>query len=214
MPVYAATIFLSAFLLFLVQPLIAKQIVPWFGGSPAVWNTCMVFFQVLLLAGYAYSDWITRKLSPRAQTLLHVALLLLCLALMPIIADPGWKPSGEEDPVWRILALLGATIGLPYFLLSSTGPLIQACFARRFGGEHVYRLFALSNFGSLLALLAFPFVIETTISNHDQAIGWSVGFALFALLCAASVHLSANASGTDNASMRYSILPCVEVGLP
>jgi MFS family permease len=161
----------------------------------------MVFFQVLLLAGYAYSDWITRKLSPRAQTLLHVALLLLCLALMPIIADPGWKPSGEEDPVWRILALLGATIGLPYFLLSSTGPLIQACFARRFGGEHVYRLFALSNFGSLLALLAFPFVIETTISNHDQAIGWSVGFALFALLCAASVHLSANASGTDNASI-------------
>lgn len=189
--VYAATIFLSAFLLFLVQPIIAKQILPWFGGSPAVWNTCMVFFQMLLLAGYAYSDWMTHCLKPRVQAVVHAVLLAASLALLPIIADPSWKPSGEEDPVWRILALLTATIGLPYFLLSSTGPLIQACFARRFGGERVYRLFALSNFGSLLALLAFPFVIETLVPTHAQAVGWSAGFALFALLCATSVMLAA-----------------------
>src|SRR3954469_2090253 len=164
MPVFASTIFLSAFLLFLVQPLIAKQILPWFGGAPSVWNTCMVFFQTLLLAGYAYSDWSTRKLSPRAQAAVHCGLLAASLFILPIAADPSWKPAGDEDPVWRILALLTATIGLPYFLLSSTGPLVQACFVRRFGGERVYRLFALSNFGSLLALLAYPLAIERLMS--------------------------------------------------
>ena len=191
MPVFASTIFLSAFLLFLIQPIIAKQILPWFGGSPAVWNTCMVFFQMLLLAGYTYSDWSIRRLTPRAQAILHCVLLGVSLAVLPIVADPAWKPGGDEDPVWRILALLGATIGLPYFLLSSTGPLIQACFARRYGGERVYRLFALSNFGSLLALLAFPFAIEMLINTRGQAVSWSVAYALFALLCGASVVLAA-----------------------
>jgi SAM-dependent methyltransferase len=193
MPVFASTIFLSAFLLFLVQPIIAKQILPWFGGTPAVWNTCMLFFQMLLLAGYAYSDWSIAKLRPRAQAILHCVLLVASLAVLPIIADASWKPGGDEDPVWRILALLGATIGLPYFLLSSTGPLIQACFARRYGGERVYRLFALSNLGSLLALLAFPFAIEMLISTHGQAVGWSVGYGLFVLLCGACVILAAGA---------------------
>ncbi|MFM9972671.1 MAG: spermidine synthase [Burkholderiales bacterium] len=193
MPVFASTIFLSAFLLFLVQPIIAKQILPWFGGTPAVWNTCMLFFQMLLLAGYAYSDWSIAKLKPRAQAILHCVLLGVSLISLPILADAGWKPQGDEDPVWRILALLGATIGLPYFLLSSTGPLIQACFARRYGGERVYRLFALSNFGSLLALLAFPFAIEMLVSTHGQAIAWSVGYGVFVLVCGASVMLSAGA---------------------
>ncbi len=191
MPVFASTIFLSAFLLFLVQPIIAKQILPWFGGTPAVWNTCMLFFQILLLAGYAYSDWTIRKLSPRAQAILHCALLIASLAVLPIVADLGWKPDGDEDPVWRILALLAATIGLPYFLLSSTGPLIQAGFARRYGGERVYRLFALSNFGSLLALLSFPFAIEMLVSTHGQAVGWSIGYGVFVLFCGASLVLAA-----------------------
>ncbi|MSQ50716.1 MAG: hypothetical protein EXR28_02385 [Betaproteobacteria bacterium] len=191
MLVFASTIFLSAFLLFLVQPIIAKQILPWFGGTPAVWNTCMLFFQMLLLAGYAYSDWTIHKLSPRGQAILHCALLIASLAVLPIVADLGWKPGGDEDPVWRILALLGATIGLPYFLLSSTGPLVQAGFARRYGGERVYRLFALSNFGSLLALLSFPFAIEMLISTHGQAVAWSFGYGVFVLLCGASVVLAA-----------------------
>jgi SAM-dependent methyltransferase len=190
MPVFAATIFLSAFLLFLVQPIIAKQILAWFGGAPAVWNTCMVFFQALLLLGYAYSDWSTRKLSPRAQALLHTALLAASVLLLPIAADASWKPGGEEDPVGRILVLLTATIGLQYFLLSSTGPLVQACFVRRFGGERVYRLFALSNLGSLLALLAYPLVIETVISTRAQAIGWSAAYVGYAVLCAACLLLS------------------------
>ena len=196
MPVFASTIFLSAFLLFLVQPIIAKQILPWFGGAPAVWNTCMVFFQTLLLAGYAYADWSTRRLSPRAQALVQTALLVASAALLPIVADASWKPSGSEDPVWRILALLTVSIGLPYLMLSSTGPLVQACFARRFGGANVYRLFALSNFGSMLALLAYPLVIETEVTTRVQAIAWSVAYAAYALLCASCMLMASGPSST------------------
>ena len=180
---YAATIFLSAFLLFLVQPLIAKQIVPWFGGSSAVWTTCLVFFQFLLLAGYAYSDWITRRLGPRLQSIVHVVLLAASLVSLPIVAGAAWKPVGDEEPTWRILGLLAATIGLPYFLLSTTGPLVQAWFARAFPLATVYRLFALSNLASLIALVSYPFAIEPWISTLGQAYAWSAGYATFVLLC-------------------------------
>ncbi len=142
MILYALTIFASAFLLFLVQPLMAKQILPWFGGSAAVWTTCLVFFQFLLLIGYAYADWTTRHMRARHQVALHVVLLVASLFSLPIIANVSWKPGGEEDPTLRILGLLGATIGLPYFLLSTTGPLVQAWFARSFPAGTVYRLFA------------------------------------------------------------------------
>ena len=165
MLLHAGTIFLSAFLLFLVQPVIAKQILPWFGGSAAVWTTCLVFFQLLLLAGYAYSDWTTRKLSARKQVALHIVLLAASIGSLPIIPDAGWKPAGDEDPTWRILGLLTVTIGLPYFLLSTTGPLVQAWFARTFPAGTVYRLFALSNFGSLLALLSYPFAFEFCVTT-------------------------------------------------
>src|SRR5882724_21426 len=122
---YAGTIFLSAFLLFLVQPIVAKQILPWFGGTSAVWTTCMVFFQVLLLGGYAYSHFITRRLAPRAQARLHLALLVLSLVFLPIVPREWLKPTGGQDAALGIIVLLRATIGLPYFLLSSTGPLVQ-----------------------------------------------------------------------------------------
>ena len=190
MVLYALTIFTSAFLLFLVQPIIAKQILPWFGGSAAVWTTCLVFFQFLLLAGYAYSDWTTRKLSARRQVVLHVVLLAASLASLPIVSDTGWKPAGDEDPTWRILGLLTVTIGLPYFLLSTTGPLVQAWFARTFPAGTVYRLFALSNFGSLLALLSYPFAFEPWITTAVQSWGWSAAYVAFAALCAASALFS------------------------
>ena len=138
MLVYALTITLSAFLLFLVQPIIAKQILPWFGGSSAVWTTCVFFFQFLLLAGYAYAHAVVRFLSPRAQILVHVAMLAASLAVLPIVAGADWKPTGEENPSLRILGLLLATVGLPYFLLSSTSPLVQAWYSRRF--DSPYRL--------------------------------------------------------------------------
>src|SRR5579863_5742446 len=128
MILYAATIFLSAFLLFQVQPLIAKIILPWFGGSAAVWSAAMLFFQLVLLAGYAYSHWSIRTLKPRTQMMVHAGLLLASCALLPILPSPAWRPTAAGDPTLRILMLLGATIGLPYFLLSSTSPLLQAWF--------------------------------------------------------------------------------------
>ena len=195
MLIYALTIFASAFLLFLVQPIMAKQILPWFGGSAAVWTTCLMFFQIVLLAGYAYADWTVRFLKPRPQVILHVALIVISLLSLPIIAGSGWKPDGDEDPTWLILGLLVATIGLPYFLLSTTGPLLQAWFARSFPqAKNVYRLFALSNGASLIALVAYPFVLEPYVTTHEQSIGWSFGYALFVVLCGASALFSLRAS--------------------
>ncbi len=187
---YAFTIFVSAFLLFLVQPIIAKQILPWFGGSSAVWTTCMVFFQCVLFAGYAYADWIARRFPVRKQAVIHAALLLLSLISLPIIANVGWKPAGSDDPSWRILGLLTATIGLPYFLLSTTGPLVQAWFVRGYSRTTVYRLYALSNLASLLALLAYPFLIEPWVKTQTQAWTWSGVYLLFVVACGASARLT------------------------
>jgi len=184
MPLVAATIALCAFLLFLVQPIIAKQILPWFGGSSAVWTTCMVFFQVVLLGGYAYAHALTRYARPRTQARVHISLLAASLLFLPIVAREFFKPGGEEDAALAILWLLTATIGLPYFLLSATGPLLQRWITHRFAEKTVYRLFALSNFGSLLGLLSFPFLIEPFASSRVQAQAWSLSYAVFALACA------------------------------
>lgn len=186
MPLYAVTIFISAFLLFLVQPVMAKQILPWFGGSAAVWTTCLVFFQTALLAGYAYCDLAVHRLTPRAQVKLHSTLLVLSLAMLPIIPGAQWKPTGAENPSWLILGMMAATIGLPYFLLSTTSPLVQAWFARARPGASPYRLFALSNLASMLALVGYPFLLEPWSPTRTQAIGWSLGYALFVGLCAAA----------------------------
>jgi len=185
MLLYAATIFVSAFLLFLVQPVMAKQILPWFGGSATVWTTCLVFFQIALLAGYTYVDWTVRKLAPRRSVVLHVGLLVLSLAVLPIVPGERWKPLGEENPSWLILGMLTLTIGLPYFLLSTTSPLVQAWFARRFPAASPYRLFALSNLASMLALLGYPFLLEPWSATRAQALGWSLAYVAFAALCAA-----------------------------
>lgn len=180
---YAATTFLSAFLLFLIQPLIAKQILPWFGGSAAVWTTCMLFFQMLLLAGYAYADGVVRWWKPRTQVVVHLVLLLCSLSVLPIIADSSWKPAGTEDPIFRILLLLLVAIGLPYLMLSATTPLLQAWYWRKFRSVVPYRLFALSNFASLLALVGYPLLVEPWFGGLEAARAWSVGYALFVLVC-------------------------------
>jgi len=179
---FYAVVALSAFLLFLVQPLIAKQILPWFGGSSAVWTTCMLFFQGALLLGYAYSDVTPRALGTKRQPLLHIVVALLALLVLPILAPESWKPLGGEEPISRILMLLAVTIGLPYVLLSTTSPLIQSYFARLHPGSDPYRLFALSNAASLIALVAYPLVIEPFVGTRMQAIGWSLLFAVFVLL--------------------------------
>ena len=181
---FALVIFISAFLIFLVQPLIAKQILPWFGGSAAVWATCLLFFQTALLAGYAYADAVTRWLSLKRQVMLHTALLGAAALTMPILVGEGWRPQGSEEPISRILLLLTATIGLPYFLLATTTPLVGAWYARRFQAAAPYRLFALSNLASLLALLGFPFLIEPQLGNRQVTWVWSALFGIFAVLCA------------------------------
>ena len=176
--VFALAIFVSAFLLFQVQPLISKFILPWFGGSPGVWTTAMLFFQSLLFLGYMYSHLTSRWLGLRGQTLLHLGLLVAALLTLPIIPKETWKPADEAEPTWRILGLLAATVGLPYFLLSSTGPLLQAWFTRAYRGRSPYRLYALSNVGSLLALISYPCLVEPWWELPRQAWAWSAGFVV------------------------------------
>lgn len=180
---FAFTIFAGAFLLFAVQPLVAKYILPWFGGGPGVWTTCLLFFQTLLLGGYLYAHLSATRLTPRRQAWLHVVLLAAALALLPIIPSARWKPEGGDDPIGRILLLLTVSVGLPYFVLSATGPLMQQWFSLTNPGRSPYRLYALSNTGSLLALLSYPFYFERVLSRQAQASWWSVGLWLFAAGC-------------------------------
>jgi len=193
--VYAATIFLSAFLLFQVQPMIAKFILPWFGGSAAVWSAALLFFQLLLLAGYLYAHCLIRYVKPKRQVAVHLTLLVISLVTLPIIPKDYWKPVGGTDPLLGILLLLGATVGLPYTLLSATSPLLQAWYVRTHSGAIPYRLFALSNFGSMLALLSYPFLVEPNIALRSQARIWSLGFAAFAIACGLAAWKSRG--GTD-----------------
>jgi hypothetical protein len=178
----AATIFVSAFLLFQVQPIISKMILPWFGGSPAVWTTCVLFFQLVLLAGYGYAHALIRYVSPARQGVVHGLLLALAIFTLPITPTEWWKPRDGSLPALRILFLLAAKVGLPYFLLSSSGPLVQAWFARVYPRTSPYRLYALSNVGSLLALLSYPFLFEPLLGTTTQGWMWSSVFLGFALL--------------------------------
>jgi predicted O-methyltransferase YrrM len=185
----AATIFLGAFLLFLIEPLFAKLILPWFGGSAAVWATCLVFFQTALLLGYVYADAISRRLTPARQAVAHIGLLTVSLLWLPIAPQVFWRSHAAIDPAWRILGLLTFSIGPPFFLLAATSPLVQAWYARRASSQSPYHLFALSNFASLLALLSFPFLVEPHLSSSRQAALWSILYAVFAICCSLSAWL-------------------------
>ena len=180
---YALTIFTGAFLLFQVQPLIGKYILPWFGGGPGVWTTCLLFFQVVLLGGYAYAHFSSTRLTPRRQVIVHFILMGLSLAMLPITPSASWRVQVGGDPNWQILLLLSATIGLPYFVLSSTGPLMQQWFSQTNAGVSPYRLYALSNVGSLLALLSYPLFFEVKFPRHTQAAMWSGGLIFFVIVC-------------------------------
>ena len=181
---YGVAIFLSAFLLFQVQPLIAKIILPWFGGAAAVWVVCLLFFQVMLLLGYFYALALTRWAPTRVQGSVHALVVASSLLVLPILPKSSWTPSGPDAPIRHILLILGATVGLPYFSLSSTSPLLQAWYSRTHPGGTPYRFYALSNAGSILALLTYPFLVEPIFSSSHQATGWSVAYACVASLCA------------------------------
>ncbi len=191
MSYYAVTIFLSAFLLFQVEPMIGKYILPWFGGIPAVWSTIMVFFQVMLLAGYAYSHWLVERLAPRRQGILHLGLLAASISLMlvfslqwrsPITPGVDWKPQGDSLPVLGIFKILLAGVGLPYLILSTNSPIMQAWHHYSYPGKSPYRLYALSNVGSLLALISYPILFEPLFTLRTQAWIWSLGYFAFVLL--------------------------------
>ena len=180
---YCATVFLSAFLLFQVQPVVGKYILPWFGSTPGVWTTCMLFFQMLLLGGYAYAHFIVSRLEPRRQAWVHGVLLALALLALPITPSADLVPEGADAPVGAILLVLAASVGVPYLLLSATGPLLQGWFARLHPGRSPYWLYALSNVGSLLALVTYPIWVERAWGLDQQTLYWSLGFGAFALLC-------------------------------
>ncbi len=188
---FQLTIAVGAFLLFLVEPMAARFLLPWFGGSPSVWSTCLLFFQAALLGGYVYAH-LTRRLGPGKQARLHLVLLVVALATLPIIPSPSWKPTDPSHPAGKILLLLSVTVGLPYVLLAATAPMVQDWFAQLHahdedgpsGGHRVYWLYALSNLGSLLGLLAYPTSIERWLSIRGQAWFWSGGFVLFCAICA------------------------------
>ena len=164
---FPVTIFLSAFLLFQVQPIIARYVLPWFGGTPAVWSTCLLFFQAALLLGYLYAHWVKR-------TSVHIGLLILSLGLLPIASRAEyWKHAEGGDPTLRILLLLAATVGGPYFLLSATAPLLQRWISASSPGKSPWRFYALSNLGSFLALLSYPFLVEPYVTLRAQTRAWS-----------------------------------------
>jgi hypothetical protein len=182
---YGTTVFLGAFLLFLVEPMAAKQLLPTLGGSSAVWLTCLVFFQITLLLGYLYAHWLTRCGCLGWRRHLYLASLLAAVLLLAAQrVHPIELGSGSDHPVTTIFATLIFTIGLPFLLLGATSPLLQVWFFRTWGGSIPYRLFALSNAGSLLALIAYPFVVEPYLTLRLQRMLWSLGFLVYAVLCA------------------------------
>jgi hypothetical protein len=207
--VYAVTVFVSAFLLFQVQPLVGKAILPWFGGTPGVWTMCLLFFQVVLFAGYLYAHVLTSRCPLRVQAGMHALLLAGGLLTLHVLPDRGGAGGGAA-PGLRVLALLAGSVGLPYFLLSTTGPLLQRWFSLTCPGLSPYRLYSLSNAGSLLALLTYPFVFEPLLPVTAQARGWTAAFCVFAVLsagCAATVvRMPAGApSSADLAGNRPSV---------
>ena len=188
---YGFAIFCGAFLLFQVQLVLGKYALPWFGGAPAVWTTCMLFFQLLLLGGYFYSH-IVSKLGLRRQSIVHMSLLGLSLGVLalgaifwktPLLPGSSWRSGLPDSPVLGILGLLSVAVGLPYLCLSTTGPLLQNWFARAHAVQSPYRLYALSNAGSLLGLITYPFVFEPNLRLHTQAWLWAVGYVAFSAAC-------------------------------
>ena len=187
---YALSVLLSAFLLFQVQPMIGKFILPWFGGTPTVWSTVLLFFQALLTGGYAYAYWLLGRLCDRLQGIVHLimlgisAVLLLIPALKwpsPLTPGVGCRPQGSESPVLGIFKILVVSVGIPYFLLSSNSTLMQAWSNRDHRNRAPYRLYALSNAGSLLALISYPLILEPNLTLRTQAYLWSAGYGLFAI---------------------------------
>ncbi|HVX15257.1 MAG TPA: fused MFS/spermidine synthase [Pirellulales bacterium] len=186
---FAVTLFSAAALLFLVEPMIGKMLLPYFGGAGAVWNTCLAFFQAALLAGYGYAHALTRWRRPRAQLVVHLALLALPWLVLPLVVQADWAPRGGTDPILPLLGMLCATVALPFFVVASTAPLLQQWFAatRHRQAADPYYLYAASNAGSMLGLIAYPFFVEPRFTLGDQSRLWTVGYAVLSALVVACI---------------------------
>jgi hypothetical protein len=195
---FMAATLLSAFLLFLVQPLVAKHILPWFGGAPAVWNVCMAFYQSALFGGYLYAHFLITRIPPSRRIWVHGVLVAAAIAVLPVLPAESWRPDGAAAPGVRIFLMLISSVALPFIALAGTGPILQALFAKRFPGTSPYPLYALSNFGSLIALLCFPFVLEPWVSVSAASTLWSGGFAIAGASVLACVWLSASRGSVAN----------------
>lgn len=182
---YGATMGLAGFLLFLVQPMAGKLILPWFGGSASTWIVSMLFFQAALLTGYVYAYGLTLPLAISTQAKAQIAVVLAALLLLPVTPSDAWKPTGADDPTWRIIAILAASVGVPYMVLSTTTPLLSRWLARAAPGASPARLFAVANAGAFAGLLAYPFLVEPNLTSREQTLAWSAGFALYAALVVA-----------------------------
>lgn len=204
---YTATIFVSATLLFLIQPLFARMVLPLLGGAPAVWNTAMVFYQAMLLAGYSYAHFSTRLLGERRQAMLHVALLFLPLLALPIGIPAGWTPPTASNPIPWLLTLLLVGVGLPFFVVSTSSPLLQRWFARtgHRAAADPYFLYAASNLGSMLALASYPLLFEPHLRLHSQSWIWTIGYGLLVVLTTCCAFLLRRAPVTDSRPASISV---------
>ena len=186
--IFVFSVFASAFLIFLVQPMVGKRILPWFGGAPAVWTLCLAFYQSTLFLGYAYAHLLIRFAPPRGQLAIHAIVVVAALLALPVLPGDGWRPTGASSPNADILAMLSVNVALPFLVLAATGPLVQVWFACRHPGRSPYPLYAVSNAGSLLALLAYPLLFEPRLGLSDTGDLWSLAFGVTAagvLACAA-----------------------------
>lgn len=181
---FAATMGFAGFLLFLVQPMAGKLILPWFGGSASTWIVSMLFFQAALLAGYIYAYGLTLPLSLSTQAKTQIAVVVAALLLLPVTPSDAWKPTGSEDPTWRIIAILATSVGVPYMVLATTTPLLSRWLARAAPGASPAPFFAIANAGAFAGLIAYPFLVEPNLTSREQSLAWSAGFALYAAMLA------------------------------
>jgi spermidine synthase len=197
---FIVTTFASAFLIFLVQPLVAKRILPWFGGVPSVWSLCLAFYQTTLFAGYAYAYLLIARANPRAQLLVHAVVVAAAAFVLPVLPGDGWKPEGTGDPSAAILAMLLANVALPFFALAATGPLVAVWFSRRYPTRSPYPLYAVSNLGSLIALVAYPFGLEPRLPLSMTGRLWSGAFVATGAAVVACAALAARVRGDSAAT--------------
>ncbi|GJL84636.1 MAG: hypothetical protein DHS20C02_04110 [Micavibrio sp.] len=204
-PVYSLTLLLSATLLFSIQPMFSKMILPMLGGTPSVWNTAMLFFQVMLLGGYAYAHGTTKFMSIRAQAILHFVLLCIFTVVLPIAIPDGWTPPVDHDPTFWQLTLMGITVGGPFFVLAGSAPMLQRWFAAtdHKDADNPYFLYGASNLGSMTALLAYPVIIEPLMNVPAQSLAWAIGYvSLIAMILLSAILVWAHDGKTEKKGKR------------